>query len=129
MAIFRRDSVVPSKVCSCGGVVVSAGGLALLPADVVALWVASSDKYRGTLNDVNVSGGYALPWIIRRGPAAVCMTAAAPCDLEMVKTRIVGTRLFACCLSAVVERQRVPGAVSSSGISFSSASRSVSDAV
>jgi len=100
-----------------------------LTADVVALWVASSDEYGGTLEDVNVGGVYALPWIIRRGAAGVHLTGAAPCDPEVVETRTVETRLFACRLSAVRERQLVPGAVSSSGISLSSVSGSVSDSV
>jgi hypothetical protein len=128
MAIFRRD-LVPGKMCSCRGVLGSAGGLELLTADVVALWVASGDEYGGTLEDVNVGGVYALPWIIRRGAAGVRLTGAAPCDPEVVETRTVETRLFACRLSAVRERRRVPGAVSSSGISLSSASGSVSDSV
>ena len=105
------------------------GGLELLTADVVALWVASGDEYGGTLEDVNVGGVYALPWIIRRRAAGVPLTGAALCDLEVVETRTVETWLFACCLSAVRERRRVPDAVSSSGISFSSASGSVSDLV
>ena len=128
MAIFRRD-LVPGKMCSCRGVLGSAGGLELLTADVVALWVASGDEYGGTLEDVNVGGVYALPWIIRRGAAGVRLTGAAPCDPEVVETRTVETQLFACRLSAVRERRRVPGAVSSSGISLSSASGSVSDSV
>jgi len=59
----------------------------------------------------------------------VRLTGAAPGDPEVVEARTVVTRLFACHLSAVRERQRVPGAVSSSGISLSSASGSVSDSV
>jgi len=55
MAIFRCD-LVSGKMCSCCGVLGSAGGLQLLTADVVALWVASGDKYSGTLKDVNVGG-------------------------------------------------------------------------
>jgi len=128
MAIFRRD-LVPGKMCSCRGVLGSAGGLELLTADVVALWVASGDEYGSTLEDVNVGGVYALPWIIRRGAAGVRLTGVAPWDPEVVETHTVETRLFACPLSAVRERRRVPGAVSSSGISLSSASGSVSDSV
>jgi len=128
MAIFRRD-LVRGKMCSCCGVLGSAGGLELLTADVVTLWVASGDEYGGTLEDVNVGGVYALPWIIHRGAAGVPLTGAAPCDQEVVETRTVETRLFACRLSALRERRRVPGAVSSSGISLSSASGSVSDSV
>jgi len=128
MAIFCRD-LVPGKMCSCRGVLGSAGGLELLTADVVALWVASGDEYGGTLEDVNVGGVYALPWIIRRGAAGVRLTGSAPCDSEVVETRTVETRLFACRLSAVRERRGVPGAVSSSGISLASASGSVSDSV
>jgi len=78
---------------------------------------------------VNVGGVYALPWIIRRGAARVRLTGAAPCDPEVVETRTVETRLFACLLSAVQERRRVPGAVSSSGKSLSAASGSGSDSV
>jgi len=128
MAIFRRN-LVPGKMCSCRGVLGSAGGLELLTADLVALWVASGDEYGCTLEDVKVGGVYTLPWIIRRGAAGVRLTGAAPCDPEVVETRTVETRLFACRLSAVRERQRVPGVVSSSGISLSSASGSVSEAV
>jgi len=115
MAIFRRD-LVPGKMCSCRAVLGSAGGLELLTTDVVALWVASGDEYGCTLEDVNVDGVYALPWIIRRGAAEVRWTGAAPRDPEMVETLTVETRLFACRLSAVRERRRVPGAVWSSGI-------------
>jgi len=128
MAIFRRD-LVPGKMCSCRGVLGSAGGLELLTADVVALWVASGDEYGGTLEDVNVGGVYALPWIIHHRAAGVRLTGAVPCDLEVVETRTVETQLFACHLSAVHERRRVPRAVSSSRISLSSASGSVSDSV
>jgi len=128
MAIFRRD-LVPGKMCSCHSVLGSAGGLELVTAHVVALWVASGDEYGGTLEDVNVGGVYALPWIIGRGAAGVRLTGAARCDPEVVETRTVETRLFACPLSAVRERRRVPGAVSSSGISLSSASGSVSDSI
>jgi len=78
---------------------------------------------------VNVGGVYALPWIIRRGAAGVRLTGAAPCDPEGVETRTGETRVFACRLSAVRERRRVPGTVSSSGMSLSSASGSVSDSV
>ena len=70
MAIFRPD-LVPGKMCSCRGVLGSAGALELLTADVVALWVASGDESGGTLEDVNVGGVYALPWIIHRGAAGV----------------------------------------------------------
>jgi len=79
MAIFRRD-LVPSKMCSCRGILGLAGGLELLTADVVALWVASGDEYGGTLEDVNVGRVYALPWIIRCGAAGVRLTGASPCD-------------------------------------------------
>ena len=78
---------------------------------VVALWVASGDEYGSTLEDVKVGGVYALPWIIRRGAVRVRRTGAAPCDPEVVETRTVETRLFACGLSADGERRRVPGAV------------------
>ena len=71
MAIFHSD-LVPAKMCSYRGVLGLAGGLELLTADVVALWVARGDDYGGTLEDVNVGGVYALPWIIRRGAAGVC---------------------------------------------------------
>ena len=128
MAIFRRD-LVSGKMCSCRGVLGSAGGLELLTADVVVLWVASGDEYGGTLDDVNVGGVYALAWIIRCGAAGVRLTGAALCDLEVVETRTVETWLFVCHLSAVRERRRVPGPVSSSRLSLSSASGSVSDSV
>ena len=128
VAVFRRE-LVPGQMCSCCGVLKSRGGLELLAADVVALWVASGDEYGGTLEDVNVGGVYALPWIIRRGAARVRLTGAAPCDPEEVETRTVEARWFACRLSAVRERRRVPGAVLSSGKSLSSASGSVSDSV
>jgi len=65
MAIFHRD-LLHGQMCSCLGVLGSAGGLELLTADVVARWVASGDEYGGTLEDVNVGGVYAQPWIIRR---------------------------------------------------------------
>jgi len=128
MAILRRD-LVPGKMSSCHGVLGSAGGLDLLTAEVVVLWVASGDEYGGTLKDVEVGGVYPVPWIIRRGAAGVCLTGAAPCHPDVVETGTVETRLFACRLSAVRGRRRVPGTVSSSGISFSSACRSVSDSV
>jgi len=128
VAVFRRE-LVPSQMCSCCGVLKSPRGLELLAADGVALWVASGDEYGSTLEDVNVGEVYALPWIIHCGAARVRRTGAAPCDPEVVEARTVETRLFACRLSAVHERRRVPGAVSSSGKSFSSASGSVSDSV
>ena len=103
MAIFRRD-LLPGKMGSCRGVLGSAGGLELLTTDVVALWVACGDEYSGTLEDVNVGGVYRLPWIIRRGPAGVRLTGAAPCDPEVVETPTVETWLFACRLSAVRKR-------------------------
>jgi len=71
----------------------------------VALWVASGDEYGGTLKDVKVGGVYALPWIIRHGAASVHMTGAAPYDPEVVDTRTVETRLFACRLSAVRDQR------------------------
>ena len=126
MGIFRCD-LVPGKICSCRGVLGLAGEFELLTADVVALWVASGDEYSGTLEDVNVSGVYALPWIIRGGAAGVRLIGAAPCDPQVVETCTVETWLVACRLPAVWERRRVPGAVSSSGISLSSAPGFVSD--
>ena len=66
--------------------------------------MASGDEYGGTLEDVNVGGVYALPWIIRRGEAGVRLTGAAPCNPDLVETCTVETRLFGCCLSAVRER-------------------------
>ena len=77
VAVFRRE-LVPGQMCSCRGVLKSPGGLELLAADVVALWVASGDEYGGTLEDVNVGRVYALPWIIRGGAAGVRLTGAAP---------------------------------------------------
>jgi hypothetical protein len=95
VAVFRRELVPGQMMCSCRGVLESPGGLELLAADVVALWVASGDEYGGTLEDVNAGGVYALPWIIRRGAAGVRLNGAAPCDPEVVETRTVETRLFA----------------------------------
>ena len=116
-------------MCSCCGILGSPAGLELLTPDVVTLWVASGDEYGGTLEEVNFGGVYALPWIIRRGGAGVRLTGTAPCDPEVVETRTVETRVFACRLSAVRERRQVPGVVSSSGMSLSSVSGSVSDSV
>jgi len=76
-AIFRRN-LVPGKMCSCRGVLGLAGGLELLTADVVALWVASGDECGGIVDDVNVSGVYALPWILCRRAAGVRLTGTAP---------------------------------------------------
>jgi len=121
VAVFRHE-LVQGQMCSCRGVLKLLGGHEPLAADVVALWVASGDEYSGILEDVNVGGVYALPWIIRRRAARVPLTGTAPCDPEVVETRTVETRLLACRLSAVCERQRVPGAVSSLGKSLSSAS-------
>ena len=95
----------------------------------MALWVASGHENRGTLEDVNVCGVYGLPWIICLEAAGVRLTGVAPCYPEVVETPTVATRLFACPVSAVRERRRVPGAVSSSGISLPSASGCVSDSV
>jgi len=128
VAIFRHE-LVPGQMSLCSGVLGSRGALELLTPDVVTLWVASGDEYGGTLDDVNVGGVYALPWFIRRGAAGVRLTGAAPCDPEGVETRGVETPVFACCLSAVREWRRVPGAVLSSGMSLPSASGSVSDSV
>jgi len=88
VAVFRRE-LVPGQMCSCRGVLKSVGGLELLAADVLTLLVASSDEYGRTLEDVNISGVYALPWIIRCGAAGVRLTGAAPCDPEVVETRTV----------------------------------------
>jgi len=55
-----RSNFVPGKMCSCRGVLRSAGGLDHLTADVVALRVASGDEYRRTLEDVNVGRVYVL---------------------------------------------------------------------
>jgi len=128
VAIFRRE-LVPGQMSSCCGVLGSRGGLELLTPDVVTLWVASGDEYGSTLEDVNVGGVYALPWIIRRGAAGVRLTGATPCDPEVVETHGVETPVFASCLSPVRERRGVRGALSSSGMSLSSASGSVSDSV
>jgi len=124
-----RGELVPGKMCSCRGLLGSAGGLELLTADIVALWVASGDEYGGTLKDVNAGGVCALPWIIPRGAPGVRLTGATTCHPQLVETRTFGTRLFSCCLSAVSDRRRVPGPGSSSGLSLSSASGSVSDFV
>jgi len=111
------------------GILGSLRGLQPLTVDVVALWVACGNEYSRTLEDVNVSGLYPLPWIIHRGAVGVRLTGAAPCDLLLVETWIVKTRLLACRLAAVRDQRRVPGVVLSSGISLSSASGSVSDLV
>ena len=129
VAVFHRELVLPVQMCSCRGVLTSPEGLELLTADVVALLVASGDEYRGTLEDVNVGGVYALPWIICRGAARVRRTGAAPCNPEVGESCTVETRLSACRLSAVRERPRVPGTVSSSVKLLSSVSSSVSDSV
>ena len=115
VAVFHRELVL-GQLCSYCAVLKSPGGLELLTADVV-------------VEDVNVGGVCALPWIIRREPARVCLTSAAPCDPEVVETRTVETRLFACHLYAVRELRQVSGVVSSSGKSLSSAFGSVSDLV
>jgi len=128
MATFHCD-LVSGKMYSCRGVLGAVGGHELLTADVVELWVASGGEYGGTQNDVNVSGVYASPWIIRRGAPGVRITCAAPCDPDVVEPGTVTILLFACRLSAVHECRRVPGPVSSSGISLSSAYGSVSDSV
>jgi len=128
VAVFHCE-LVPGQMCTCRGILKLPGGLELLTADVVALWVASSHEYRVTLEDVNVCGVYALPWIIRRGATRARLTGTAPCDLEVMKTRTVEAWLFACHLFAVGEGRQVPGAVSLSGKSLSSASGSVSDSV
>jgi len=104
VAIFRRE-LVPGQMCSCCGLLGSPGGLELLTPDVVTLCVAICNEYGGTLEDVNVGGVYALPWIIRRGAAVVRLTGAAPWDPEVVETRTVETRVFACRLLAVRERR------------------------
>jgi len=128
VAIFHRN-LVHGKICSCCGLLRSLRGLQPLTVHVVALWVASGNEYSGTLADENVSGVYALPWIIHHGAAGVRLTGAAPCHLMLVETQKVETQLFACRVSAVRDQQRVPGAVLSSGISLSSVSGSVSDLV
>ena len=43
VALFHRE-LVPGQMCSCRGVLKSPGGLELVTADVVALWVASGDE-------------------------------------------------------------------------------------
>ena len=77
----------------------------------MAQFLASGDEYGGTLEDVNVGGVYALPWIIRHGAAGVRLTGAVPCDQEVVETGRIETRLFACRLSAVRDHRQVPGSV------------------
>jgi len=114
MAVFRHELVL-DRMCLCCGVLKSPGGLEPLTADVVVLWAASGDEYGDTLEDVNVSGVYALPWIIHHKAARVRLTGTARCNPQVVETGIVETCLFACRLSAVRERRRVPGAVLSSG--------------
>jgi len=63
--------------------------------------VASGDQYIDTLEDVNVGGVYALPWIIHRGVAGVRLMGAGLCDQKVVETRTVETQLFAGHLSTV----------------------------
>jgi len=128
VAIFHRN-LVHGKICSCCGVLGSLRGLQPLTVHLVALWVASGNESSGTLEDVNVSGVYALPWIIHHGAAGVRLTGAAPCHLVLVETQKVETLLFTWHLSAVRDQPRVPGPMLSSGISLSSASGSVSDLV
>jgi len=79
--------------------------------------------------DVNAGGVYSLSWIIRCGAAGVHLTDVALCNPKIVKTPKVKPRVFVCRLSAVRELRGVPGAVSSSWISMSSASSSVSVSV
>jgi len=98
VAVFRRELVI-GQMCSCRAVLKSPAGLELLTADVVALWVASGNKYGDTLEDVNVGEVYAIPWIIRREAARVCLTSAARCDLEVVETRTVENPVV--CLSSL----------------------------
>jgi len=102
VTIFRRQ-LVPGQMCLCCGVLASPGGLELPTPDVVTLRVASRDECGGTLQDVNLGGVYAVPWIIRRGGAGVCLTVTGPYDPEVVETRIVETHVFARRLSAVHE--------------------------
>ena len=99
-ARFRGDSV-PGKLCSCRLVLGSAGGFEVLTGQIVALWVASGHEYGSTREDVNVGGVYALPWIISHRAAGVGQTGAAPCDLEVMKTCTIETRLFTCHISIV----------------------------
>ena len=116
-------------MCSSHGVLRLAGGLALQTTDIVVLWVASGDEYGGTLEDVNVGEVYAQLWSIRRRAAGVRLTGTAHWDLEVMETRIVETLLFACRVSTVRKCRRVPGALSSFGITWPSASGSVSDLI
>jgi len=116
MALFRRD-LVPRKMSSSCGIHRSVERLEVLTADVVGPWVASGDKYSGILEDVNIGGRYALPWIIHRGAAVVGLTGAGPCDPQEVETRTFETAFFTCRLFSVRERRPVPAAVLSSGIS------------
>ena len=55
IARFRGD-LVPCKISSCLGILGSGGGLELLTADVVALWLASRFEYNSILEEVNVGG-------------------------------------------------------------------------
>ena len=70
----------------------------------MALWVVSGDENGGTMEDVNAGGMYALPQIIRDRAAWVRPTCIALSDPEVVETRTVETRVFACRLSAVRNR-------------------------
>jgi len=70
----------------------------------VALLVATGDEYSGTLKDVNFGAVSALPCIIHRGAAGVCLTGNGSWDPEVVETCTVETRPFASRLSAFGER-------------------------
>jgi len=102
LAVFRRDWV-PGQMSTECGVLDSPAGLELLTPDVVALGVASGDQYRATLDDGSTSGVYPLSGVIRPRAAGVRLMSAASCDLEVVETRTVDTRLFVCS-SAVRDR-------------------------
>jgi len=102
LAVFRRDWV-PGQMSSACGILDSQAGLKLLTPDVVALFLASGDEYRATLNDRSTGGVYALPGIIYPRAAGVPLTRAASCQPQVLETRTLDTRLFVS-LSAVRDR-------------------------
>lgn len=126
VAVFRRQ-LGPGQMCSCRGELKSLGGLQLLTAEALALWVASGNEYGVTSQDVKACGVYTVPWIILRGQVRVRLTDARAGNPELVETRTGETCLFACHLCAFPELPPVPGAESSSWKPLSAASSFVPD--
>ena len=69
-------------------------GLELLTPDARALWVASGDECRATLDDENIGGLYGPPRNIRRRAPGAPLTIAVSCDPEVVEIPTVVMRLF-----------------------------------